>query len=111
MARPVDAAQSSAAVVVEIVGAGTGAEVPVRPRLTGDGEPDVREGAADLTDHVMGAVLVAGDQHPGHPVVGDGATVAVGLAEHRVQPLEHALGDRRRAAQPCRRGDDQDLGR
>jgi hypothetical protein len=58
---------------------------------------------------VVRAVLVAGDNYAGDAVVGDRSAGVVGLAQHRVHPLEHALRHRRRAAQPGRCGDDQDL--
>jgi hypothetical protein len=57
---------------------------------------------------VVGAVLVAGDEDPGDPVVGDRSFLVIGLAQHRVHPLEHALGDARGAAEPGRRGDHED---
>jgi hypothetical protein len=58
---------------------------------------------------VVGAVLVAGDDDAGDPVVGDRAVLVVGLGDHGVHPFEHPLRDRGRSSEPRRRGDHEDL--
>ncbi len=98
-----------AALVVEEVRTGSGAEVPVGPGLAGNGVADVREPAADLADDVVGAVLVPGDQDARDPVVGDRAALVVGLPEHGVHAFQDPLGDGRGPPEPGRRRDDQDL--
>src|SRR4051812_47260139 len=57
----------------------------------------------------MGTVLVAGDDDPRDTVVGDQAAVVVSLGDHRVHPLQYTLGDARRAPEPGRGRDDEDL--
>ena len=59
---------------------------------------------------MVGAVLVAGNDDSGDPVVGDRATAFIGLGEHRVHALERSLGDARGLTEPGRTRDDQDLG-
>ncbi len=84
--------------------------VPVGPRLPGHGEPHVDQPAGDLGDDVVGAIFVARDDATGDAVVGDGPAGVVGLSQHRVHALEHALGDTRGLPQPGWAREDEDLG-
>ena len=99
-----------AVVGVAVARARPRAHVPIRPRLPGYGEADVDDALRELGDHVVRAVLVARHDEAGDAVVGDRDAVVAGLGEHRVHPLEHALGDARRLADPRRRREHEDVG-
>jgi hypothetical protein len=58
----------------------------------------------------MGAVLVAGDDDAGDPVVRDWTPIVVGLGDHRVHSLQRPFGDARRLTEPGGRRDHEDLG-
>jgi hypothetical protein len=72
-------------------------------------EPDVAQRAGDLRDHVVGSVLVAGDDDTADAVIGDRSLPVIGLRDHGVHPLECALGQARRPTNPRRGGEDENL--
>ena len=73
IARPVLADQSCLWSVSVYDGPGPGPMFQYVQAWPGIGEADVDERAGDLADDVVGAVLVAGDDDAGDPVVGDRA--------------------------------------
>jgi len=60
---------------------------------------------------VVGSVLVPGHDDAGDPVVRHRPSLVIRLRQHRVHPLEGALRDAGRLAEPRRARHDQDLGR
>ena len=85
---------------LEVRRARPGAHVPVGPRLPRHGVPDVDQRLRDLGDHVVCAVLVAGDHDAADPVVRERA--AVGRRSRRsARPCAPAPAGRCSTADPA----------
>ncbi len=95
---------------LEVGRARPGPLVPVRPGLRGDGVADVVDGLGELGDDVMRAVLVARDDEARDAIEGNRQAVVVGLGEHRVHALDHALDDAGGLSEPGGRRQHEDLG-